>query len=151
MSRSLQPRRQACIETRAELKRLHQRLQTTTIYVTHDQEEAMMLGDRVAVMDAGQVQQCDAPLTVYRAPANRFVAGFLGTPGMNFLDGKSERRNGYCLDLRARAMSLAARARNRPAVWVRMWAYRWCRACGPNIWDLSHQPARDPGRARPCN
>jgi multiple sugar transport system ATP-binding protein len=76
------------VETRAELKRLHKRLRTTTIYVTHDQEEAMTLGDRVVVMDAGLIQQCDAPLNIYRAPVNRFVAGFLGTPPMNFLAGR---------------------------------------------------------------
>jgi multiple sugar transport system ATP-binding protein len=75
------------VETRAELKRLHKRLQTTTIYVTHDQEEAMTLGDRVVVMEGGVIQQCDAPLHIYNAPANRFVAGFLGTPPMNFLTG----------------------------------------------------------------
>ena len=75
------------VEMRAELKRLHKRLQTTTIYVTHDQEEAMTLGDRVVVMDGGVIQQCDAPLHIYTAPANRFVAGFLGTPPMNFLTG----------------------------------------------------------------
>jgi multiple sugar transport system ATP-binding protein len=76
------------VTTRAELKALHQRLKTTTIYVTHDQEEAMTLGDRIVVMSKGLVQQADAPLTVYRAPANRFVAGFIGTPPMNFLDGR---------------------------------------------------------------
>jgi multiple sugar transport system ATP-binding protein len=75
------------VETRAELKRLHKRLQTTTIYVTHDQEEAMTLGERVVVMDAGVIQQCDTPISVYNQPANRFVAGFLGTPPMNFLFG----------------------------------------------------------------
>jgi multiple sugar transport system ATP-binding protein len=79
------------VETRAELKRLHQRLKTTTIYVTHDQEEAMTLGDRVVVMDGGHIQQCDTPLTVYHAPLNRFVAGFLGTPPMNFANGKITR------------------------------------------------------------
>ncbi len=75
------------IESRAELKRLHQRLETTTVYVTHDQEEAMTLGDRVAVMDHGLIQQCDTPLRLYQRPINRFVAGFLGTPPMNFLEG----------------------------------------------------------------
>jgi multiple sugar transport system ATP-binding protein len=75
------------VETRAELKRLHHRLQTTTIYVTHDQEEAMTLGDRVVVMSDGLIQQCDTPLNVYNNPVNRFVAGFVGTPPMNFLDG----------------------------------------------------------------
>ena len=76
------------VETRAELKRLHHRLQTTTIYVTPDQEEAMTLGDRVVVMNDGLIQQCDTPLTVYNSPINRFVAGFVGTPPMNFLDGQ---------------------------------------------------------------
>jgi multiple sugar transport system ATP-binding protein len=76
------------VEMRAELKRLHRQLQTTTIYVTHDQEEAMTLGDRIVVMKDGVVHQCGAPLEVYDRPANRFVAGFVGTPPMNFLDGK---------------------------------------------------------------
>lgn len=75
------------VETRAELKRLHHRLQTTTIYVTHDQEEAMTLGDRVVVMSDGLIQQCDTPLNVYNFPVNRFVASFVGTPPMNFLEG----------------------------------------------------------------
>ena len=75
------------VETRGELKRLHKRLKTTTIYVTHDQEEAMTLGDRVVVMDNGLIQACDTPLHVYNRPVNRFVAGFLGTPPMNFVDG----------------------------------------------------------------
>lgn len=82
------------IETRAELKRLHQKLKTTTIYVTHDQEEAMTLGDRVVVMNDGLIRQCDSPLTIYRSPRDRFVAGFLGTPPMNFLDGKLEKDGG---------------------------------------------------------
>jgi multiple sugar transport system ATP-binding protein len=75
------------VTTRAELKALHLRLKTTTIYVTHDQEEAMTLGDRIVVMSKGEIQQVDAPLTVYRAPRNRFVAGFVGTPPMNFFEG----------------------------------------------------------------
>jgi len=76
------------VETRAEIKRLHKRLQTTTIYVTHDQEEAMTLGDRVCVMSEGLIQQCDTPIMVYDRPVNRFVAAFLGTPPMNFFDGQ---------------------------------------------------------------
>ncbi len=76
------------VTTRAELKGLHQRLKTTTIYVTHDQEEAMTLGDRIVVMSQGVIQQVGAPMDVYRHPANRFVAGFIGTPPMNFLDGQ---------------------------------------------------------------
>ena len=76
------------VEMRAELKRLHRRLSTTTIYVTHDQEEAMTLGDRIVVMKDGLIQQCGTPLEVYSRPVNRFVAGFVGTPPMNFLNGR---------------------------------------------------------------
>ena len=80
------------VEMRAEIKRIHMDLKSTTIYVTHDQEEAMTLGDRVVVMKDGIIQQCGAPLEVYHHPANRFVAGFVGTPPMNFFEGtiKSE-------------------------------------------------------------
>jgi multiple sugar transport system ATP-binding protein len=76
------------IGMRAEIKRLHRQVQTTTIYVTHDQEEAMTLGDRVVVMKDGIIHQCASPFTVYDKPANRFVAGFVGTPPMNFLEGR---------------------------------------------------------------
>ena len=82
------------VEMRAELKKLHRRLHTTTIYVTHDQEEAMTLGDRVVVMKDGLVQQCASPLDVYDRPVNRFVAGFLGTPPMNFFNGRVFSENG---------------------------------------------------------
>src|SRR5213592_1232583 len=75
------------LQTRAEIARLHQRLKATMIYVTHDQIEAMTLGDRIVVLDAGKIQQIDTPLNLYRRPANRFVAGFIGSPPMNFIDG----------------------------------------------------------------
>ena len=75
------------VEMRAELRMLHRRLGATMVYVTHDQEEAMSLGDRVVVLKDGLVQQVAAPRTVYAEPANRFVAGFVGTPTMNMLDG----------------------------------------------------------------
>jgi multiple sugar transport system ATP-binding protein len=73
------------VQMRVELKRLHDRLETTAIYVTHDQVEAMTLGDRVVVMKDGLVQQEGAPLALYERPANRFVAGFIGSPAMNFV------------------------------------------------------------------
>jgi len=79
------------VSTRGELKALHQRLKTTTVYVTHDQEEAMTLGDRVVVMSQGLVQQADTPFEVYTNPVNRFVAGFIGTPPMNFIGGRLEK------------------------------------------------------------
>ncbi|MFL6578263.1 MAG: ABC transporter ATP-binding protein [Povalibacter sp.] len=77
--------------TRTEISRLHRSLATTMIYVTHDQIEAMTLGQRIAVMNAGVVQQIDEPMRIYERPANLFVAGFLGSPAMNLLRGRIER------------------------------------------------------------
>ncbi len=74
------------VQMRAELNKLHKRLQTTVIYVTHDQTEAMTMGDRICVLNNGIVQQCDTPQNIYDNPANKFVAGFIGSPSMNFLD-----------------------------------------------------------------
>ena len=71
---------------RIEISKLHQRLGTTIIYVTHDQTEAMTLGTRIVVMSAGIVQQVDTPQVLYDTPCNLFVAGFIGSPQMNFLD-----------------------------------------------------------------
>lgn len=75
---------------RAEIRSLQSRLKATTIYVTHDQEEAMTMGDRIVVMYAGVVQQAGTPMDVYHRPANRFVAGFIGSPPMNFIEGRLE-------------------------------------------------------------
>jgi multiple sugar transport system ATP-binding protein len=77
-------------QMRIELSRLHQRLKTTVLYVTHDQVEAMTLADRIVVMRDGLVQQVGVPRVVYARPANRFVAGFIGSPPMNFLEGELE-------------------------------------------------------------
>jgi multiple sugar transport system ATP-binding protein len=76
------------VQMRAEIKELHQRLKTTTIYVTHDQVEAMTMADRIVVMRDGIVEQAGLPLELYDRPANLFVAGFIGSPGMNLLKGK---------------------------------------------------------------
>src|SRR5919112_1125875 len=78
------------VEMRAVVSRLQQRLETTTVYVTHDQTEAMTLGDRVAVMRAGLLQQVAAPRELYDSPVNLFVAGFIGSPAMNFFAGRIE-------------------------------------------------------------
>lgn len=74
------------VETRAQISKLHQRLGTTFVYVTHDQVEAMTMADRIAVMRDGVLQQCDTPQALYDHPANMFVAGFIGSPAMNFFD-----------------------------------------------------------------
>ena len=82
------------LQTRAELVKLHRRLGITTLYVTHDQVEAMTMGDRIAVMRDGQVQQVDTPLGLYNHPASKFVAGFIGSPAMNFVEGEILASNG---------------------------------------------------------
>jgi len=81
-------------EMRVEIAALHRRLRATSVYVTHDQLEAMTLGDRLVVLRAGAVQQSGPPLEVYARPANLFVAGFIGSPAMNFLSGRIERAGG---------------------------------------------------------
>ena len=78
------------VQMRTEVSRIQQRLETTTVYVTHDQTEAMTLGDRVAVMRAGILQQVDTPKNLYERPDNLFVAGFIGSPSMNFLPARLE-------------------------------------------------------------
>ncbi|MBX0295172.1 ABC transporter ATP-binding protein [Haloarcula nitratireducens] len=88
------------VQMRAELNKLHEELSTTTVYVTHDQVEAMTLADQIAVMDDGQIQQVGAPTHVYTNPRNMFVAGFLGSPSMNFIEGTLEESGGkFELDL----------------------------------------------------
>lgn len=82
------------VQTRAEISKLHQRLKTTFIYVTHDQTEALTMGTRIAVMKDGILQQLDTPQTLYDHPANMFVAGFIGSPAMNFFEAKLDRGTG---------------------------------------------------------
>lgn len=76
------------VHMRVQLSQLHQRLKSTMIYVTHDQVEAMTMGDRICVMNLGKIMQVDTPLNVYQYPANKFVAGFIGSPPMNFIEGE---------------------------------------------------------------
>ena len=82
------------VQMRAEIKELHQRLKTTTIYVTHDQVEAMTMADRIVVMRDGVIEQMGQPLELYDRPATQFVAGFIGSPSMNFLPGKLDGEDG---------------------------------------------------------
>jgi multiple sugar transport system ATP-binding protein len=82
------------VQTRGEIARLHRDLKATIVYVTHDQVEAMTLGTRIVVMNEGLVMQADTPLNLYAKPANKFVAGFIGSPAMNFIPGKVENENG---------------------------------------------------------
>jgi multiple sugar transport system ATP-binding protein len=79
------------VAMRSEIKELHQRLKTTSVYVTHDQIEAMTMGDKIVVMRDGRIEQTGSPLDLYDQPANQFVAGFIGSPAMNFLPGTLRR------------------------------------------------------------
>lgn len=83
------------LEMRAELKRLLAELNATTIYVTHDQIEALSMGDRIAVMNEGAIQQVEHPTTVYDQPTSQFIGGFIGNPPMNFMQGQVQRQNGH--------------------------------------------------------
>ncbi len=82
------------VQMRTEISKLHQKLQTTMIYVTHDQVEAMTMGDRIVVMKDGIIQQVDTPLNLYNKPQNKFVAGFIGSPSMNLLEGRIHQNGG---------------------------------------------------------
>ncbi len=89
------------VQMRSEIKKLHEKLQTTFIYVTHDQTEALTMGDRIVVLNNGNIQQVDSPEEVYNNPANTFVAGFIGSPQMNFINAKVEEEGGttiLCFD-----------------------------------------------------
>ncbi len=97
------------VQMRTEIGKLHQKLQTTFIYVTHDQTEAMTMGSRIVVMKDGIVQQVDSPMNLYNTPANKFVAGFIGSPQMNFIDAKLEKaEDGAYLTFGANKVKLPA-------------------------------------------
>ena len=104
------------VQMRAEITKLHQRLQATMIYVTHDQIEAMTMGDRIVVMHKGVVQQTDTPLTLYNEPANVFVAGFLGSPPMNFVNGTLELQGDFLVfsEIKGGTIRVRLSARERP-------------------------------------
>ena len=86
------------VQMRTEISKLHNRLETTMIYVTHDQMEAMTMGNRIVVMKDGSVHQIDSPLNLYNYPVNKFVAGFIGSPAMNFFSGTIKSNNGLVFD-----------------------------------------------------
>jgi multiple sugar transport system ATP-binding protein len=98
------------LSTRQEIARLHRRVQTTMIYVTHDQIEAMTLGQRIVVFKTGEIQQIDTPMNLYTKPQNVFVAGFLGSPAMNFFRGKLVRADGLQLQCKGAPLPLGTPA-----------------------------------------
>ncbi len=131
-------------ELRVEIKRLHQRLANTMIYVTHDQIEAMTLADRIAVMKGGLIQQFDAPQAIYNRPVNRFVAGFIGSPGMNFIEGEVDRDAATFAPAISRFRSPAI----RPKAAARLRPARSRSGSGRSISASARAPARCPSPAR---
>lgn len=97
------------VQMRAEITKLHERLGTTFIYVTHDQTEAMTMGDKIVIMNKGEIQQADTPSNVYFNPSNLFVAGFIGSPQMNFLDAKVVKKEGsYFVEALGQTMPISS-------------------------------------------
>jgi multiple sugar transport system ATP-binding protein len=94
------------VQMRTEISKLHKQIETTMIYVTHDQIEAMSMGDRIVVMNKGIVQQVDTPLTIYNKPTNRFVAGFIGSPTMNFFNGSLILNEQLCFEQETKQFKL---------------------------------------------
>ena len=109
------------VAMRTEIKELHQRLKTTTVYVTHDQIEAMTMADKIVVMHDGVVEQIGSPLELYDRPENQFVAGFIGSPAMNFLRGKVKANGSAAFEgpngVRLPLKSVPANSDGRPAVY----------------------------------
>ena len=101
------------VQMRTEISRLHKRLQTTMIYVTHDQVEAMSMGDRIVVMKGGVIQQIDTPLSIYNKPTNQFVASFIGSPTMNFFNGRLTPNEPTTVELAPARIQLPASTHDR--------------------------------------
>jgi multiple sugar transport system ATP-binding protein len=96
---------------RIEITELHQQLKTTMVYVTHDQVEAMTMADKIVVLNAGRIEQVGTPMELYRTPANKFVAGFIGSPKMNFLEGEAAGKLGAAtIGVRPEHMSISKQA-----------------------------------------
>ena len=96
---------------RLEISELHKRLKTTMIYVTHDQVEAMTMADKIVVLQAGVIEQVGSPLELYRSPKNRFVAGFIGSPKMNFIEGEEAAKHGvHCIGVRPEHIDVSAQS-----------------------------------------
>ena len=138
------------VQMRFEIQKLHRRLSTTSLYVTHDQVEAMTLAHRMIVMNAGRAEQIGTPMEVYENPQTLFVAGFIGSPAMNFLPGKADGDGRIVLDHGGEARDVARDARAGPrgdrrhspraSRAVRRRAMRCCR--GRSRWSSSSAPTR---------
>jgi multiple sugar transport system ATP-binding protein len=100
------------VQMRTEISKLHQRLEATMIYVTHDQTEAMTMGDRIVIMKDGIIHQVDSPLNLYNYPTNKFVAGFIGSPSMNFIEGRIIRQDGLTFESKQKELLIQLNENN---------------------------------------
>ncbi len=131
------------VQMRAEISKLHNRLKSTMIYVTHDQIEAMTMGDRIVVMKDGWIQQVDTPLNIYNHPANQFVAGFIGSPPMNFFKGRIVRKgNAVMFDEGKFSVALVGRVAEKMAAFDGQTVAMGIRP--ENVDERSARPGADP-------
>src|SRR5436305_13081957 len=121
------------VQMRIEIKKVHQKVRTTTVYVTHDQVEAMTLADRVVVMNHGRIEQIGTPNELYHKPATRFVAGFIGSPAMNFIPCRLEDVSGKLHIRLTDRISFCCRRSARPATRVSAAARNCCLVSAPSI------------------
>ena len=131
------------VQMRTEIKKVHQTVRTTTVYVTHDQIEAMTLADRVVVMNDGVIEQVGTPHELYHQPTTRFVAGFIGSPAMNFLPCRLV-QNGTGLTVRLSDQLALPVPPTAPIATARTSAASWCSACGPSTSSNHARPAAAP-------
>ena len=139
------------VQMRTEIKKVHQTVRTTTVYVTHDQVEAMTLADRVVVMNHGVIEQVGSPQELYHNPTTRFVAGFIGSPAMNFLPVRVQdgANGGLAVQRHRPDRAAGAAVARRPLRQVQGHA-RWCSGCGRSICSNTTRPAVRAGRASIC-
>ncbi len=141
------------VQMRTEIKKVHQTVKTTTVYVTHDQIEAMTLADRVVVMNHGVIEQVGSPQDLYHNPATRFVAGFIGSPAMNFLPCRVQDGTAGGLAIRVTDQDRAGRCRRRVSDRygkLQGRGARWCSGCGRSICSNTTRPASRGGLASTC-
>ena len=136
------------VQMRTEIKKVHQTVRTTTVYVTHDQIEAMTLADRVVVMNHGVIEQIGSPQELYHNPTTRFVAGFIGSPAMNFLPVRVQDGANGGLAVRITDQIVLPVPPSRPIATASTRARRWCSGCGRSTCSNTTRPAARLGARR---
>lgn len=131
------------VQMRTEISKLHQRLEATMIYVTHDQTEAMTMGDKIVIMKDGVVQQIDAPLNLYNFPVNKFVAGFIGSPSMNFMEGKITQADGLKFNSTGGGISLNLNSKHSGLLKNYINKNIWLGIRPEDIYDAASASAKD--------